>query len=136
MSTATLTAPATTVDLSTKERWNKSVREIRKVGIAIKQNVRQCCRSCVTDDQLGMKNDTQPYAFTYGGQGNATKWADDETMVLAYVPRWQKNEPVKEVYINHGNGSAQFVADTFRANGFTVVWDGSAGKCVTVKVNS
>jgi len=136
MSTATLTAPAdTAVELSTKERWNKAVREIRKTGVAIKQNVRECCRSCVAEEKLGMKNSDQPYAFTYGGQGNATKWKDDETMVLAYVPRYGRAEVVTEVYFNHGNDSAKVVADTFRANGFTVNWDGSENKCVTVKVN-
>lgn len=132
---ATLTLVPATTDLSTKELWNKSIREIRKAGVAIKQNVRECCRGCINDEKLGLKNEDQPYAYTYGGQGGATKWENDEKMVLAYVPRYSKNAPVTEVYFNHGNDSAKIVADTFRANGFTVNWDGSEYKCVTVKVN-
>lgn len=124
------------VELSTQERWNKAVREIRKTGVAIKQNIRECCNGCITLDQIGAKTDSQPWAYTYGGQGFATKWQNVYTMVPASTPRDVRGVPVKEVYFKHGNGSAQVVADTFRANGFVVVWDGNDSKAVTVKVNN
>lgn len=131
---ATLTAPAA-VELTTKELWNKSIREIRKAGVKIKQNVRECCRGCITDEKLGLKNEDEAYAYTYGGQGMATKWVDD-VMVPAYVPRYSRNEKITEVYFNHGNDAAATVAKVFRENGFTVKWDGSEYQCVIVKVNS
>lgn len=125
------------VEASAKERWNKAVREIRKAGVAIKQNVRTCCRSCVEPAiVLNVKDDSQAWAYTYGGQGMATKWENDYKMVRASTPRFMRGVPVTDVYFNHDNGAGQVVADTFRANGFIVEWDGNVNKCVVVKVNN
>lgn len=124
------------VELPTKERWNNAVRAIRKTGVAIKQNIRECCNSCITLDQIGAKTDTQPWAYTYGGQGFATKWENDYKMVAASTPRDVRGVPVTEVYFKHGNGSAQVVADTFRDNGFIVEWNGSDSRAVVVKVGN
>lgn len=126
-----------TVEAAPKERWNKAVREIRKAGVSIKQNVRTCCRSCMDPAiNLNIKDENQPWAYTYGGQGMATKWENDYKMVPASTSRFVRGVPVTEVYFNHDNGAAQVVADTFRANGFIVEWDGNDNKCVIVKVNS
>lgn len=125
------------VELSPKERWNNSIRAIRKSGVAIKQNVRTCCRSCVEPAiSLNVKDDDQPWAYTYGGQGMATKWENDYKMVPSSTSRFVRGTPVTEVYFNHDNGAAKVVAETFRANGFTVEWDGNDNKCVVVKVNN
>lgn len=124
------------VEASPKERWSKAVREIRKAGVAIKQNVRTCCRSCVEPAVvLNVKDDAQAWAYTYGGQGMATKWENDYRMVPASTSRFVRGVPVTEVYFNHDNGAGQVVADVFRANGFIVEWDGSVTKSVIVKVN-
>lgn len=124
------------VELSPKERWNNSIRAIRKSGVSIKQNVRTCCRSCMEPSvSLNVKDDNQPWAYTYGGQGMATKWENDYKMVPSSTSRFVRGTPVTEVYFNHDNGAAKTVAETFRANGFIVEWDGNDNKCVVVKVN-
>lgn len=126
-------APVTTA-LTTKELWNKSLREARKAGLSVKQNVRECCRGCVdVVEVMGLKDeDNDAWAYTYGGQGMATKWQDDR-MIPAYTPRYaRRNQNVDEVYFNHGNGAGAILVKAFRANGFTVKWDGTESQCVMV----
>ena len=125
-----------TVEAAPKERWNKAVRDIRKSGVSIKQNVRTCCRSCMDPAiDLNLKDDDQPWAYTYGGQGMATKWENDYKMVPSSTSRFVRGVPVTEVYFNHDNGAAKVVAEIFRSNGFIVEWEGDDNKCVIVKVN-
>ena len=131
---ATVTAPA---ELSTKQRWGKAVREIRKAGVAIKHNVRGCCRGCIDiREALGLTDEYDgAWAYSYGGQGCATRW-DNDTMMYLASDRYRKTNTVEKVYFNHGNGAASVLVEIFRANGFTVDWDGAQSQCVEVSPNS
>lgn len=133
----TTTAIQTQPLLSTKERWNEAVREVRKSGVSIKQNVRSCCRSCIIPNDVFTNIDdlVDPYAYSFGGQGNATKWVDD-VMVPATVSRWQTRKPTDLVYFSHENGAARVLNDVFTRYGFTVEWNGSEDQCVMVHPNS
>lgn len=135
---ATQTAPAPVVtSLTSKQRWAKAIREVRKEGVAIKQNVRDCCRSCIVPNDLfaGIDDLIDPYAYSYGGQGMATKWVND-VMVPAQAGRFASGAPVDKVYFSHENNAAQVLRDVFTANGFDVEWNGSENQCVTVNPNS
>lgn len=45
------------------------------------------------------------------------------------------NGKVDAVYVNHGNGSAEKIAQAFRDGGFEVEWDGNDYSCVEIHVN-
>lgn len=121
---------------SPRARFMAATRDIRKAGVTWRTNVRSCCRGCVTGEQLGLVGDedeTTPYAWTFGGQGCATKWDHDGQPVTPN--RWDARDTDElRVYINHGNGSARRVVDAFTARGFDVEWDGSNHQCVMVIV--
>lgn len=126
-----------------RARFFTATKELRREGVKWHTNVMQCCRGCVTPEQIGLKDedDETPYAWTFGGQGSALKW-DRETgfavrEMRGYGRTWggrvNHDEPVT-VYVNHGNGSAAKVVEAFRRNGFTVEWDGSDSQCVQIEV--
>lgn len=54
-----------------EERFKDFTKEVRKNGIRVRRNVYECCRGCVGMEKLGMKSETDPIIWHYGGQGNA-----------------------------------------------------------------
>jgi len=73
----------------------------------------------------------QPYAYTYGGQGNAIYWDNDGNPFIR--PTARRTKPESEAIFNHGNGGGQLIADAMREQGFEVEWDGSDLWSVVVK---
>lgn len=122
-------------------RFENAIKALRKDGVKIRQNVQKCCRGCIGYEDLNMKDETQPYAYTYGGQGFATSWSEG-ALYRRDKLRKSRNyygmsiRPEESVMFNWGNGSAEKVAEAFRAEGFEVVWDGSEFSCVEVKLTS
>lgn len=122
------------VEVSTQDRWKDAIRVLRASGVRVRQNVQGCCRSCMTEDKLGLKSPDEAYAYTYGGQGGAYTWQDDVAVYRDTVGsrRYRSPKVVGSVYFNHGNGSGARIAQAFTQAGFTVDWDGSESQCVTV----
>lgn len=126
-----------------RARFFTATKELRRAGVKWHTNVQQCCRGCVTHDQLGLasEDDETMYAWTFGGQGGALRWNRDNGFAVrdmtGYGRTWggrvDNDEPVT-VYVNHGNGSGALVAEAFKRNGFTVKWDGSETMCVEIEV--
>lgn len=137
-----------TITLDTKYRFNAALRDARKAGVAVRQNVMSCCRGCVPGSKLGLPDDaldTAPYAFTFGGQGHATKWVGDVLVNRSDYNRADRNfyvedalavSAVKTVWFNHANGAGPILAAAFRAHGFDVDYDGSDSRTVCVKVGA
>lgn len=118
-------------DITTQDRWNAAVYELRKAGIKFRTNVRKCCRGCITDEDLRMTDADQPYGFTYGGQGCAIKWEGGEPVEQGRS--WSRDMvPATVAYVNHGNGAAETIAAVFASHGFAVEWDGSEYRCVEI----
>lgn len=125
------------LESSPKARWNRAAKALRKDGVHFRTNMMKCCRSCITEADLGLKDDTAPYGYTFGGQGGAIKFNEDG---LPYQKAGRSGrrygydyETPVEAYINHGNGAGEKIAAAFRAEGFDVDYDGSEYKTVTVK---
>lgn len=110
-----------------KQRFTRAMNVLRSEGIAARRNVRKCCRSCITPEDLGMARGDQPYAYTYGGQGHAIAFAADGGV---YYP--SDGTRAERAWFNHGNGAAERVVEAFRAEGFAVEWSGSDSDCVEV----
>lgn len=113
-----------------KERFNKAIRDVRKQGVKVKQNVNMCCRSCIGLEDLGIPNWDVPYTYTYGGQGSGYKWIDDKPVHT----QERKGEPVKVLYFNHGgeDDAGLAIACAMRDQGFKTEWDGSDDVCIGV----
>ncbi len=128
--------------LTMKEKWQAALREVRREGIKVRQNVRQCCRGCITPEKLGLTPDAhQPYVYTYGGQGGAYSWYNDEVVYtdsLRATARsgWRpRRKTVDKIYFNHGGAgttAATILVDALTRHGFDVEWDGSEHSCVIV----
>lgn len=128
--------------LTMKARFQNAIKEARANGVKVRQNVQSCCRGCVTEEKLGMKREDQPYAFTFGGQGMAYSWIDEdeapvnrEDMKRSQRSYYRTRQPkiVESVMFNWGNDSAEALVEAFKNNGFDVEWDGSEYSCVEVK---
>jgi len=65
----------TEVQLSTKERFDIAMREIRSAGVVARRNIMTCCRSCY---DAGVA-ETQPIIWHYGGQGQRLDFNEDLT---------------------------------------------------------
>lgn len=122
---------------SPKARWGRAVKSIRKSGIHFRTNIMQCCRGCVDAEKLNLKDETQPYGWTFGGQGFWIKFNEDGLPYTAAEPHVRRRfgydyDKPKSAMINWGNGSAETIAAAFRAEGFQVNWDGSEYECVEV----
>ena len=127
----------------TQERYLSAIKALRKQGIKFRQNVSKCCRGCILPEDIGLNADsieTQPYGYTYGGQGQAIGWVNGTPVNRADQAKinrrwgWQYNSEVaeKSVYINWGNDAGRAIAAAFRDQGFDVEWDGSDHSCVVV----
>lgn len=124
---------------TTKERYAAAVKAIRKSGVAIRQNVQACCPGCAEPFKATKNFDveTTPYAWNFGGQGGALKWAGDGDKALltdGYLGYGGAERASETVYFNHGNGSAERIVAAFEAEGFEVKWDGEQHSCVEVIV--
>lgn len=124
---------------TTKERYAAAVKAIRKSGVAIRQNVQACCPGCAEPFKATKNFDaeTTPYAWNFGGQGDALKWAgngDKALLTDGYLGYGGAERSSVTVYFNHGNGSAERIVEAFRAEGFDVKWDGEQHSCVEVTV--
>lgn len=131
---------------TTVERWDAAIKEARKAGVKVRQNVQQCCRGCITPEKLGLKEDdeTTPYAFTFGGQGNAITWYNNQAYYRAELNRTRNSrswygrkdpKPVDRVFWNHGGEdlkAAEAIKAAFENNGFTVEWNGEGYECVQI----
>ena len=117
-------------------------KALRKEGVQFRFNVMECCRGCISSEKLGLKNEDQLYGFTYGGQGQRITWNEQDEMVYASSMNRKRSfyyrdngGKVGSVYVNHGNGSAEKIAQAFRDGGFEVEWDGEDSSCVEIHVN-
>lgn len=106
---------------TTENRFKRAVVAARKSGVHMRTNIVECCRGCVTSEKLNLKDETQPYGWTYGGQGRYLRWNIFGDAV--YEDRGSK--PYGSVFYNWGNGSAEAIKAAFEAEGFQVNWDGS-----------
>lgn len=135
---------------TTEERYKAAVAAIKAGGVTVRVNVRSATLGSVAVEQLGIKSTDAPYAFTWGGQGNAVHWRDDgEAYTGERYPTFRRRTKDRpwlatpenlaryraiRIYWYHGGPAAQVIADAFRAQGFTVEWDGSAEKSVVVQM--
>ena len=131
---------ATTVEpLSAEARWNNAVEEIRENGVELRENIDDCCPSCVREElyDLFMNADkTLLLAWTFGGDGHAYEW-DDDTDTMVYQ---DDRDPIESIHFHQGiyydhTGSGSVVAAAFRANGFLVRWDGGDWSLIEVFPN-
>lgn len=114
-----------------QQRWAAAGKALRKDGVQFRFNVSKCCRSCIVAEDLNLKDASQPYGYTYGGQGNRIFWDEDGRPVYA-AARGDHRKPVFRANINHGNGSAARIVAAFTAAGLDATWDGSEYSCVQV----
>lgn len=116
---------------STKQRWDRAIRNARKAGVTVKVNVRVCCYSCTTPTMLDMTDEeakTEPYAWIIGTQGQAVRFDR-----VTGDPRPETHDVP---HFKHGNGAGRALADAFRAEGFEVEWDGSDARAVGVRLRA
>lgn len=118
-----------------EDRFKRALRVTRKQGVVVRQNVMECCRSCVSLEKLGLPDwESVPFVWTYGGQGSRYRWADG-VPVASNNERYYSGQPIQRIYFNHGGpgveGPTALVA-ALQAEGITVEWDGSEGKCPEV----
>ena len=117
-------------------------KALRKEGVQFRMNVMEWCRGCISSEKLGLKNEDQLYGFTYGGQGQRITWNEQDEMVYASSMNRKRSfyyrdngGKVDSVYVNHGNGSAEKIAQAFRDGGFEVEWDGNEYSCVVINID-
>lgn len=121
-----------------QQRWLEASKALRKEGVQFRFNVSKCCRGCITAEDLNLKDESQPYGYTYGGQGNRIHWDEQGR---PYTKGFQRHsgpwhETMSRAYINHGNGSAPRIVAAFRAAGLDASWDGSQYSCVEVNFSA
>jgi hypothetical protein len=114
----------TEVQLSTKERFDIAMREIRSAGVVARRNIMTCCRSCY---DAGVA-DTQPIIWHYGGQGHRLDFNEDLTGAAVY---FNHNNLVGEDGTPTQQGRA--VVEHFETRGFEVDWDGTEAKTIIIK---
>jgi hypothetical protein len=116
------------------ERSLKRVlRMLRANAVAARLNVQQCCRGCVTPQQLGMADAQAPVVWHYGGQGRRLYFLDG-------VPHEKTNSradgdgyaAAKVIYFNHDNGGAQKFLALCALHGITAKWSGREFDCVEI----
>ena len=117
---------------SAKARWNRAAKALRKSGVHFRTNINSCCRGCVGEEQLNLKDSEQAYGWNFAGQGQRIVWAEDGSGHIQ-GDRWSRQTRAEEVvYVNHGNDAAARIVEAFRAEGFKVEWNGSDANCVEV----
>lgn len=124
--------------MTTEQAWKNAIKTIRSNGIRVRQNVMQCCRGCVTADKLGMKTNSDPIVWTYGGQGNAYTIELDDIWYRGGNGWRYGSNVVDEIYWNHDNltdSQKSIVWWAFTDNGFVVDWDKSDSQCIRIVFN-
>jgi hypothetical protein len=123
-------------DLRTfQDRFNAAVSDLRKNGVKFHRNIRQCCRGCVTAEQVGLMDEDDkvtPYVWTYGGQGCAFGFDSDGEPQYRSTTAWRGT--LNSIYLYHGNGGGEIAARVFAAQGLTVEWDGEEFHAVEIVV--
>lgn len=138
-----------TMTLETKTRFQNALKEVRANGVRVRQNVMECCPGCITEKKLGMKDSSEAYAYTYGGQGQAYSWVDtvndtvpvnrrdfnayNKSMSSYGYRRVREPQPIDSIQFHWGNGSAEILVNAFKNNGFEAEWNGTDYMCVEVK---
>jgi hypothetical protein len=123
---------------SPKARWDRAVKSLRKSGVHFRTNVMKCCRGCITEQDLNLKDVEQPYGYTFGGQDMWVKFNEDG-QPYEKADRWERRsngydyKSPEKVFINHGNDAGAKIAEAFRTEGFTVEYDGTDYNCVEIK---
>jgi hypothetical protein len=140
MTTATLTAPVQTA--TDQVRFGNALKAIRKMGVTTRLNVQSCCRSCaeIPEDKATLWN--------FGGQDNAFSWFEG-TMVyrhkLAKAKRrfyyvsldgMERTHSIVHTLFFYFTDivAAEIAAACFKAEGFTVEWDGTFASAVVIKL--
>src|SRR3546814_6447185 len=82
-----------------KERYAAAVRAVRKSGVSIRQNVQACCGGCAEPFKTtkGFDAETTPYAWNFGGQGGALKWAENGREALLPSDYFRSEEHTSEL---------------------------------------
>lgn len=128
-------------ELTFEDRFKAALKATKKRGVRVRQNVRECCRSCITPDKLGMTDEqekTTPYVYTYGGQGSAYRWIDGTPYYYqaeARGWRYQTDARVNRIYFNHGGPGVQaatILTEEMRRQGIMVEWNGEEYQCPQV----
>lgn len=128
-------------DTDTPEyRWNRAVREIRSHGIVFRRNVMKCCNGCIVHEDLGLdpqKDKDVPWAYTFGGQGQAWKWLAGVPVLRRAQSHLESGRRLKHMHIKYGGPDTvavgTIIADAFREAGLTVEWDGSEYSAIEVQ---
>lgn len=115
-----------------QDRFKAAIKAIRARGVRFVQNVGQK----QYDERLGMTEEQEkatPYAWTDGRQGSNYTWRDDRPAMVSPRGKHQlRVQPLRQLFVNHSNGAGQIVAEEFRAQGFTVEWDGTDMRSVVL----
>lgn len=121
-----------------EQNFNNAKKEIRALGVKVRVNIMECCRGCVTEEKLGLKDKTQPHIWTYGGQDNAVSWVDGLPYLRSDVRnryRLTEKDLVNSEFFNHGNLTPELgkqIVFIFQTNGFVVDWDGDEYRCIEI----
>lgn len=138
-----------------EENFKATLKEARKAGVKVRQNVMICCRSCTGYADFGLTEETAkttPLLWTFGGQGNSYRWVKGKPYyreLIAKVmrrlgvkdPMWLSDDrlnicAVKGIYVYHDGPelvAATTLVELARAKGLVVEWDGTNGDAVLIK---
>lgn len=122
----------TTTQTTTKplaDRYREAMRDLRRAGFCVRNNIKKCCRSCVNESDFPTWDEkaSQPLLWTFGGQGSAVTIYGD----TAYGPAY----PVERQYINHDNLDAEvweIAKAIYDQHGIHVEWNGEQHQCITL----
>src|SRR3546814_6690299 len=111
---------------TTKERYAAAVKAIRKSGVAIRQNVSACCSGCAEPFKTtkGFDAETTPYAWNFGGQGGALKWAENGREANLPSDYFYAHPNDVTVYFNHRKRPAALIVPALTADGVVAPWCG------------
>lgn len=112
--------------MSDKKKFMEAVKAVNDKGVAFSVNAGDCCRGCLTDQELGLESNNSPYGYTFGAQDMGVKW------------NRQGESKVDFVYVYFGNGEAdgldvpQIIVDAFDDAGLRTEWDGKQSSAIKV----
>ncbi|AXH66874.1 hypothetical protein SEA_STARPLATINUM_136 [Streptomyces phage StarPlatinum] len=111
-----------------EQKFKQAFKNTRKANVTAKMQVQECCRGCINKEKLGMDSDSDPYVYTYAGQGSRLRFAGDSVVYA------DTRNPVPHIYVYHGNGGGEKFAEVAKSLGLDVEWDGSQWSAIVVKV--
>lgn len=136
-----------------ENNYRNALKEIKANGVKTKVNVMECCRGCVTNEKLGIENDSVAIIWQYGGQGHAISWVNGLPVDRAELNEYKRSRswynlhrytqnPEKNmawgVLFNHNSLTEEqrdMVADVFTKHGFVVNWDKADRDYKCIEVN-